>query len=72
MEAMLDHEVRALLESRRGTWPEIATRCGVSYSWISKFVRGRIPNPGYATLKLLYATLKNEGTATESEVRDAA
>lgn len=50
MSTNLDTEVRALLEARRGDWVEIAEKSAVSYSWISKFVNNRIPNPGYATL----------------------
>jgi transcriptional regulator with XRE-family HTH domain len=49
----LDTEVRALLEERRGDWKRIAADADVSHSWISQFVRGLIPNPGYATLKKL-------------------
>lgn len=53
----LDAEVKALLEERRGDWPRIAEQAGVSYSWLSKFVNGHIPNPGFATLKRLHAVL---------------
>ncbi len=53
MSTNLDTEVRALLEARRGDWVEIAEKSTVSYSWISKFVNGHIPNPGYATLTSL-------------------
>ena len=50
----LDVEVRELLEKRRGDWPRIAKGGGVSHSWISQFVRQKIPNPGYATLRALW------------------
>ena len=50
MNTRLDVEVRAALESKRGAWKQVAADTGVSYSWISQFVRGKIPNPGYATL----------------------
>jgi transcriptional regulator with XRE-family HTH domain len=49
----LDVEVRELLESRRGQWQQIADGAKVSHSWISQFVRGKIPNPGFATLTSL-------------------
>jgi hypothetical protein len=49
----LDVEVRDMLEARRGDWPRIGVEAGVSYSWISKFVRGEIPNPGFVTLSNL-------------------
>jgi transcriptional regulator with XRE-family HTH domain len=49
--------VRAALDERRGDWIAVAKACRVSHSWISKFVRGQIGNPGYATLKRLHAEL---------------
>lgn len=57
MDTDLDTQVRELLEKRRGDWPTIATASGVSYSWLSQFVRAKIPNPGYVTLKKLHAVL---------------
>jgi transcriptional regulator with XRE-family HTH domain len=46
----IDEQVRAALQQRRGYWPTIAKEAGVSHSWLSKFVRHQIGNPGYATL----------------------
>lgn len=43
---------------RRGDWAEIAAGSGVSYSWLSKFANGHIPNPGFATLCKLHDYLK--------------
>lgn len=60
MSTDLDVEVRTRLEARRGEWPGIADRARVSHSWISQFVRGKIPNPGYETLKRLHAALESE------------
>ena len=57
MDTHLDLEVRALLQERRGDWRRIAADAEVSHSWISQFVRGLIPNPGFATLKKLHAQL---------------
>lgn len=57
MENNLDTQVRALLESRRGEWPAIAEGSNVSYSWLSKFANGHIPNPGLVTLRELYQFL---------------
>lgn len=57
MSQNLDTEVRSLLEMRRGEWKTIAAEAGISYSWISQFTRGLIPNPGYATLCGLRAHL---------------
>lgn len=57
MSKNFDTTIKAQLELRRGDWLEIATKAGVSHSWISKFVNGHIPNPGYATLVKLSAVL---------------
>ncbi|MEN4918241.1 helix-turn-helix transcriptional regulator [Achromobacter spanius] len=51
MEKPLDLKVRDLLLAHRGRWAEIAIATGVSHSWISKFVNGHIPNPGYSRLQ---------------------
>lgn len=57
METSLDEDVRKALAERKGDWPRIAVQAQVSHSWISQFVRRKIPNPGYATLKKLHAEL---------------
>ncbi len=57
MDDPLDTKIRAALDARRGQWPQIAERCDVSHSWISQFVRNKIPNPGYVTLRRLEADL---------------
>jgi transcriptional regulator with XRE-family HTH domain len=56
----LDSEVRGLLMERKGDWKRIADVSNVSYSWISKFVNGHIPNPGFATLRDLQKSLKTD------------
>lgn len=61
MNTLLDQEIRNRLLARRGEWPAIAASSGVSHSWISKFVRGQIPNPGYTTLTRLGACLGIRG-----------
>lgn len=66
MEKTLDSEVRTMLESRRGDWQAISTGAQVSHSWLSKFVNGHIPNPGYATLKRLHEYLTTGVCATEA------
>lgn len=55
----LDREVRRLLELHRGhgQWKAISAATDVSYSWLSKFSRGKITNPGYATLRRLHTLL---------------
>ena len=52
-----DQIVAKGLDARRGSWRDIAKQSGVSYSWLSKFANGRIPNPGYATLCKLHVAL---------------
>ena len=65
MSTPLDIEVRQLLEERRGDWPRIAEAANVSHSWISQFVRDKIPNPGYATLtKIRQQLVQPEGAGT--------
>lgn len=50
----LDQLVLGLLRARYGDWKRIADESGVvSYSWISKFANGHIPNAGVSTLKTL-------------------
>ncbi len=58
MEKALDVEVKQLLNARRGSWQQVAEAADVSYSWLSKFARGKIENPGYATLVRLQTYLK--------------
>ena len=76
METELDTKVRAALERRRGEWKAIAERAGISHSWISQFVRNKIRNPGYATLRDLSLQLQplpaGESAAEGKEARDAA
>lgn len=43
-------KTREMLAKCRGRWPEVAERSGVSHPWISKFMRGKIPNSGVKTL----------------------
>lgn len=57
MSTSFDVEVRQLLAARKGDWQAVAEKSGVSYSWLSKFVNGHIPNPGFGTLTKLHAHL---------------
>lgn len=52
--------VRSGLQARRGEWKDIASRAGVSHSWISQFVRGLIDNPGYRTLESIQTVLSDQ------------
>ena len=42
---------RELLNKCRGNWAAVEKQSGVSYSWLSKFARCEIPNPGVETLQ---------------------
>ncbi len=69
----LDVQIRERLDRRRGDWKVIASRADVSHSWISQFVRGLIPNPGYMTLKKLSAALDaGDQQAATSSAKAAA
>jgi transcriptional regulator with XRE-family HTH domain len=69
----IDTEVRNLLERRRGDWPRLAKLADVSHSWMSQFVRGKIPNPGFATLKRLRAALlEHEAPAAPGAKSDSS
>jgi transcriptional regulator with XRE-family HTH domain len=72
MNTPLDQDIRNRLLARRGEWPAIAASSGVSHSWISKFVRGQIPNPGYTTLTRLGANLGVRGLRRAAVVADTA
>lgn len=72
MSTKFDAAIRQRLDARRGEWPEIAKQAGVSHSWLSKFMRGCIPNPGLRTLEKLDSALSPElaqPTPTGEEVR---
>ena len=58
MDTTLDQSVLALLKARKGDWQAVSLAADVSYSWLSKFANGHIPNPGYATLSRLHKVLQ--------------
>jgi len=57
MKISIDAHIRSNLNLRRGRWAELARQSGVSYSWLSKFARGLIENPGLRTLERLSAAM---------------
>lgn len=63
-------EVRALLQQHKGRWAEIAKECEVSYSWLSQFSRGLIPDSGHLRLVRIRDHLK--GKAPAVRVKDLA
>jgi len=58
MKTSLDLRIREQLNAKRGNWRELAMQSGISYSWLSKFARGCIENPGLRTLERLDAALR--------------
>lgn len=66
MEQSLDEEVRTLLEQRRGEWMSIAKELDISHSWISQFVRRKIPDSGYQRLRRLHEHLKGCAAASKA------
>lgn len=58
MSTKLDDAIRKRLAAAKGDWVEIALLAGVSHSWMSKFMNGRIHNPGIRTLEKLDAALE--------------
>lgn len=67
MSTNLDQQVRAALDAKRGDWKRIAAAADVSHSWISQFVRNKIPNPGYTTLMRIHAELIGTQATTDAE-----
>ena len=53
--------VRSQLLARKGSWPAICDRAGVSYSWLTKYAQGKITNPGSRQLEAVARCLENSG-----------
>jgi hypothetical protein len=59
-------DLRDQLQRRRGDWPTIAQRAGVSYSWLCKFAgQGMFGNAGYERLMRLNEALQAAGSESE-------
>lgn len=65
-------EVKTLLEQRRHEWSAIAKSANVSESWIAKFVRGKIDNPGYLTLSNVRAAISSLPPAQTEQAEQGA
>jgi len=63
-------ELRERLEKRKGDWPRIASAADISHSWLSQFVRHKIPNPGLDTLSRLASALETV-PATQATITTA-
>ncbi|SSW67260.1 hypothetical protein AVE30378_02531 [Achromobacter veterisilvae] len=62
--------VRSQLLARKGSWPAICDRAGVSYSWLTKYAQGKITNPGSRQLEAVARCLEssNEQAAAVAPV----
>ncbi len=47
--------VRTELQRRKGDWPTLCKTAGLSYWWLTKFVQGRIREPGLSKIERLQA-----------------
>lgn len=56
------------LAANHGSWPEIARECGVSYSWVCKFAKKKIPDASYAKVKRLAEALQARAIAKGPEI----
>ncbi len=45
--------IRSALKTRKGEWPAICERTGLSYWWLIKFAQGRIKEPGHSKIARL-------------------
>lgn len=55
----IDTDVAARLQRVKGSWSVVAEQSGVSYSWISQYMRGLIHNAGVDTLRKVRAALEH-------------
>jgi len=46
-----------MLHERRGDYDKISAETGLKRSWIAKFSRGQITDPGYQKIETLYTYL---------------
>lgn len=72
MERELDLEVRDALLERKGDWQQISESADVSHSWMSQFVRGKIPNPGIETLRKIKKAIGESQLMKAPELRAPA
>ncbi|MFY1915851.1 hypothetical protein ACOTB6_30200 [Achromobacter xylosoxidans] len=60
--------VRSQLLARKGSWPAICEKAGVSYSWLTKYAQGKITNPGSRQLEAVSRCLGEEGTQPPTDL----
>lgn len=57
MTSSLVEQTRASLTRYHGRYPEIGRKAKLSYSWVTKFAQGRVPNPTIRNIEALRKTL---------------
>lgn len=60
--------LRERLQKRRGEWPDIAKRAGLSYWWVMKVGQGTIKEPGLSKADKLVAELDARDSREAREV----
>ena len=58
---MFEEKVRSLIEAvntSTASYSEIARECGMDRSWVGRFARGEIPNPGVLSYEALDNAMK--------------
>lgn len=58
-------KIRSDLQSRKGDWPAICARTGLSYWWLTKFAQGRIREPGLSKIERLQAYIAEHPQDTQ-------
>ena len=53
-------DLQAALYARKGEWPKIAEKTGLSYSWVCKLAQGTLQNPTFRRLQTLKSYLDSE------------
>lgn len=68
----LINTTRSELMARKGDWPEICQRTGLSYWWLIKFAQGRIDDPGVLKLEKLQEHFDANPRVLKKPVESAA
>lgn len=53
-------EMKELIAEKKGDWIFIANQAGVSYSWLTKAMQGRLRNPGVHTVEAVIDYMQNK------------
>lgn len=64
--------VRSQLLARKGSWPAICEKAGVSYSWLTKYAQGKITNPGSRQLEAVSRCLGEADTQPPTDLTAGA